>query len=56
VLRQRGGPPGVEIELYPELTESGVFSSGHRVAHPMNEADRRIAEMHDAGFDEDRIA
>src|SRR5204862_1944765 len=54
-LGQRSGPPAVEIELYPELSESGVFGSGRRVAHPMNEAARRIPEMHDAGLDEDRI-
>jgi len=53
-LRQWGRPPGIEVELNAELSEPGEFASGVWIAHPMNETDRGIAEMHEPGFDEQR--
>src|SRR5229473_6822973 len=54
-LRQCGRPSCVEIELDPELAEPSEFASIGWIAHPMQEADRRIAEMYDAGFDQNRV-
>jgi hypothetical protein len=38
------------------LPEASEFAAVGRIAHPVHKADRRIAEMNDAGFDHDRTA
>src|SRR5258707_7094578 len=48
-------PAGVEIEIDAVLAEPRDLLPAARIGHPVNEAQRGIAEMRDAGLDQIRL-
>ena len=56
VVRERGRPAGVEVEVNAGLLERGDQLAAAGVDHPVQEAEGRAAHVEEAGPDRDQVA